>query len=70
MPYWYNITTGKVESDEERSPNDQVMGPYDTRAAAEAALETARARTEAWDEEDREWEDWGKGSGDSQAGSD
>lgn len=62
MPYWYNITTGKVESDEERSRNDQVMGPYDSEAEAAAALATARTRTEEWDEDDREWEDWGEGS--------
>ena len=62
MPYWYNITTGSVESDENRSANDQVMGPYDTHEEAAAALTTAAARTEKWDEEDKEWEDWGAGS--------
>lgn len=56
MPYWYNITTGAVENDENRSRNDNVMGPYATEEEASRALETARERTEKWDEEDREWE--------------
>lgn len=68
MPYWYNITTGKVETDEERSRNDEVMGPYDTHEEAAGALASARTRTEKWDEEDREWEDWGEGSSGSQSG--
>lgn len=69
MQYWYNITTGKVETDDNRSQNDQVMGPYDSEAEAAAALETARANTERWDEEDREWEEWGEGSTGGSGGS-
>jgi hypothetical protein len=65
VQYWYNIRTGAVESDEERSQNDDVMGPYETREAAADALATARARTERWDDEDREWEEWGSTSGGS-----
>jgi hypothetical protein len=59
VQYWYNIRTGQVESDEQRSQNDDVMGPYATPAEAAAALATARAKTERWDDEDREWEDRG-----------
>jgi hypothetical protein len=59
MQYWYNIRTGQVETDDERSQNDDVMGPYASRDEAAAALATARARTERWDEEDREWEERG-----------
>ncbi|MCA1782503.1 MAG: methionine aminopeptidase [Dermatophilaceae bacterium] len=62
VQYWYNIRKGCVESDENRSQNDDVMGPYDTPDEAEAALATARAKTERWDDEDREWEDWGSTS--------
>jgi len=69
VQYWYNIKTGQVETDETRSQNDEVMGPYASEVEARAALETARARTEKWDEEDREWEDWGQGSGSSSGGS-
>lgn len=56
MSFWYNVRTGEVETDENRSRADEVMGPYETEDEARQALETARARTEKWDEEDREWE--------------
>lgn len=56
MPYWYNVATGKVETDEDRSQDADVLGPYDTEAEAARALETARENTERWDEEDRRWE--------------
>lgn len=59
MPFWYNIRTHQVESDDRRSQNKDVMGPYATEEAARRALETARERSERWDEEDREWDDWG-----------
>jgi hypothetical protein len=57
VSYWYNVDTRAVETDENRSQNANVMGPYDTEEAARNALETARERTEAWDEEDKEWDD-------------
>lgn len=56
MQYWYNVTTGQVESDDERSQGAEVMGPYPSREQAAQALATAKARTEKWDAEDREWE--------------
>lgn len=56
MEYWYNIRTGKVEEGQQ-SQGKELMGPYSTRAEAEAALTTAAERTEAWDEADDEWED-------------
>nr|WP_068256818.1 methionine aminopeptidase [Janibacter corallicola] len=59
MPYWYNVDTKQVETDENRSQNANVMGPYDTQEEAAAALETAARRTAEWDEEDREWEERG-----------
>jgi len=31
------------------------MGPYPTREEAAQALESARRRTEAWDEDERRW---------------
>lgn len=63
MSYWYNVDTGTVETDENRSADAHVMGPYPTREAAERALLTARERTEKWDEEDKEWEDRGAAPG-------
>lgn len=59
MSYWYNVTTGEVETDENRSRGDQVLGPYETEAEAREALARARANTERWDEEDKEWDDRG-----------
>ena len=57
MRYWFNVDTAMVETDETRSQNETVMGPYDTHDAAARALESARERTEAWDAEDRAWEE-------------
>lgn len=57
MAYWYNLTTGQVESEDNKSQSDDLMGPYDSQADAAKALETARQRTEAWDEEDKAWDE-------------
>ena len=56
MAYWYNVETGKVETDETKGQGDDLMGPYDTEDDASRALETARRKTERWDEEDGAWE--------------
>lgn len=61
MAYWYNVSTGQVESDENRSQNAEVMGPYDTEGEAASALATAREKTEKWDEEDRREKEWPAG---------
>lgn len=52
--YYYNLTTGQVERGMVSSWTQRI-GPYATHEAAEAALETARRRTEEWDEDDRQW---------------
>lgn len=52
--FYYNLTTGQVEQGQQ-SAWTQRIGPYVTREAAQQALDTARARTEAWDEADRRW---------------
>jgi hypothetical protein len=59
MAYWFNVSTGAVEDDASRSPADRLMGPYETRAAAEQALAHARENTQRWDAEDQEWQDKG-----------
>ena len=68
MSYWFNTSTGRVETDEDRGQDKDVMGPYDTEAEAANALASARERTEKWDREDRDWDDkgasWGGGSKD------
>ena len=57
MAYWYNVSSGQVESDDDKSQGDDLMGPYDSQEAASNALQTARERTEKWDAEDKAWED-------------
>lgn len=59
MTYWFNVSTGQVEDDANKSPLDHLMGPYDTYAAAEQALSNARENTERWDMEDKAWDDQG-----------
>ncbi len=50
--YYYDTGTGEVQRGRGSSWSHR-MGPYPTREAAQKALETARQRSEAWDEEDR-----------------
>ncbi len=55
--FWFNTRTGQVETDENRSKGEELMGPYASHEEAALALDRARERTEAWDEEDRRWEE-------------
>lgn len=57
MEYYYNLATGQVEEGK-RTAAVARMGPYPTRAAALAALTSARTRNNAWDEDDRAWKEW------------
>jgi len=59
MAFWFNVNTREVEDDVSKSPMDRLLGPFDTRAAAEQALSRARENTERWDAEDKAWEDDG-----------
>lgn len=54
--YWVNTATGQVEEGR-LSPAAERMGPYPSREAAQHAFDTAAARTESWDEADRQWND-------------
>jgi len=69
VSFWYNVDTGQVETDENRSRGEQVLGPYATEAEAQAALDTAHKKTEQWDSEDRDWNERGgsAAAGDSDA---
>ena len=53
--FFYNVSTGQVEELASKGQSKDLLGPYPTREAAQAALDTARKKTEAWDEEDRKW---------------
>ena len=54
--YYYNTRTGEVEQGKQTGALHR-MGPYPTRAAAAEAYERAADRNEAWDAEDKEWQD-------------
>ena len=53
--FFYNVSTGQVEELATKGQSKDLLGPYPTREAAQAALDTARKKTEAWDEEDRRY---------------
>ncbi len=55
--FFYNVSTGQVEELDKKGQSKDLLGPYPTREAAAAALETARQRTEDWDEDDRRWKE-------------
>ncbi|MDO5710720.1 MAG: methionine aminopeptidase [Micrococcales bacterium] len=57
MPFWFNVSTGQVEDDDNKSRGDDVMGPYETRDEASQALAQAAEKTKKWDDQDREWEE-------------
>jgi hypothetical protein len=55
--FWFNVATGKVQTNYDKGQGKNLMGPYATAEAAEHALQSAHERTEQWDEEDRRWRD-------------
>ena len=59
MAFWFNVSTGQVEDDANKSPEDRLMGPFATHEAAEQALSHAKENTERWDAEDKAWDDEG-----------
>jgi len=54
IEYYFNARTKMVEKGHLSSWED-LMGPYDTREEAEQALETAKKRSQSWDDEDDNW---------------
>lgn len=57
MTFWYNVMTHQVETDENRGPASELLGPYATRLDAEHALAKAAQRTKAMDAQDKAWAD-------------
>ena len=55
MAYWYNVATGKVETDDQRSASNDLLGPFDTLHDAENALATSRTHRRSADAADAEW---------------
>ena len=52
--YWFNTKTGQVEEGHQSSWS-YLMGPYDTPEEAANALDSARRRSDAWDDDDDRW---------------
>lgn len=52
--YYFNVKTNSVEKGLVSDWTNR-MGPYDTEQEARAALETARSRSESWDDDDEKW---------------
>ena len=52
--WWFNTETRQVEQGRQ-SHYTHLMGPYESRDAAAAALATAQQRTESWDSDDEKW---------------
>jgi hypothetical protein len=51
--YWFNVRTHEVEVDAQ-SDWRQLIGPYETRAEAERALEKVQQRNKSWDADEDE----------------
>ncbi|WP_151526609.1 hypothetical protein [Serinicoccus kebangsaanensis] len=60
MQYWYNTKSGRVQrgDDPELARSGDLMGPYTSEDEASRAYEIAAAKTEAWDEQEREDDNW------------
>ncbi len=54
--WYYCVEHDRVEP-EVGCPVKNRLGPYDSRAAAEEALEKVKARNAHWKAEDERWED-------------
>jgi len=62
-PYWWCLTHERAEG-RDGCANTVRLGPFDTKEEAEQALETARKRSEAWDN-DPKWNDVPEGGASS-----
>lgn len=57
---WYWCLDHARAEDESGCPADHALGPYASRAEAEAAPERVRERTAAQDARDKADDDWGR----------
>lgn len=65
MSFWWCQRHERVEEDGQQCGAGRVLGPYPSREAAREHTALAEARTEAWDEADRRWDEWGDEDEDS-----
>ena len=56
MSYWYNVRTKEVETDENRGPAADILGPFDSHELAAGAIESARRREEHENASDARWD--------------
>jgi len=54
VEYYYNTRTRMVEKGRQSSWED-LMGPYESYELAEQAIEIAKKRSQAWDDDDAAW---------------
>lgn len=54
--WWWSLTENRAVTGDERGRDDEVLGPYPSREAAERWRETVEARNEAWSDADKAWE--------------
>lgn len=54
LAYWWCLKDSKVEGDIGCANADR-LGPFDTEAEAANALQKAKERNEAWDQDDKNW---------------
>ncbi|MGC4174878.1 hypothetical protein [Demequina sp.] len=52
--YFFNTSTKMVEKGRQSSW-EHLMGPYDSPEEAENAMEIAKKRSQAWDDDDKSW---------------
>lgn len=52
---WYWCLRHNRAESADRCGSELLMGPYESRAAAEAFADTANAREDAWEAEDERW---------------
>ena len=53
---WYWCLRHSRPESTDRCKSDLLMGPYESREAAERYADTAKERDEAWAAEDEQWE--------------
>ena len=53
--YYWCLVHHRVETDEDKCPAKNLLGPYPTREQAEQALQTVQERNEEWEAEDARW---------------
>lgn len=55
QPHFYYCLNHKTVEAADGCQNQYRLGPFETETQAAAAVALAKARTEAWDAEDRRW---------------